>query len=222
MITMKFMNKNIVLIPSILFGLIICWFIFIYLPARKEMGNLHEKLAQLVQKQKEIVPEHKIHQMRLVVDSLKTEVDSCLSRFYPDEELVTLGRMVDALSKRHKLTLISVVPDYESLSVFSDQTDDIFELPLTFTFDGEFRSLTQFLDDMPGFPYVMRLNEVLIEKEDVTSEGIQIIVKGVIVFRNEEMSKDEDVSISESKLAHVAGWNLKNRAHYSSITIPRR
>ena len=178
------LSKRIILPVSFIVVLIVGWVIMVYLPASKELGRLNRRLSDLKEKERQIIPEEKIQAMRVVVDSLAAYLDTSLERFYPEEQLIDLGRAIESIGKEYSLQLVNITPDYESLPLFHDNPKEISELPVTVDFSGGFPDLTRFLDTMSNFPFVMRFDEMTLSKEGSLSKELSISLKGVVVFRN--------------------------------------
>lgn len=192
------MNKKFVLMPSLGVLLFVGWFMTFHKPVRREMGILGEQLTELEEKEKQIVSEAEVRAIRSEVDSLFSKLDEGMGRIYPEKQLLDLGRAVENIGKRFGLKLISIVPDYESLSLFIEDKGEISELPVTMVFEGSFQEFTQFLDGISEFPLVIRVNEVTLEKENQDSTELNIQMRGVIVLRKEgtyeDTSKRKDVT----------------------------
>ena len=118
---MKQMNKQIIIIPSFILGLVVVWLISIYMPLNKEIGNLKMSLETLKEKERQIVPGHRVQVVRKSVDSLSTEIINLTKRLYPEDKLLELGQLIDEIGTAYSLSLVSVTPDYESLSLFKEE-----------------------------------------------------------------------------------------------------
>lgn len=192
------MNKKFVIMPSLIVLLFVGWFMTFHKPVSREMGILGEQLTELEEKEKQIVSEAEVRAVRSEVDSLFSKLDEGMGRIYPEKQLLDLGRAVDNIGKHFGLKLISIVPDYESLSLFIEDQGDISELPVTMVFEGSFQEFTQFLDGISEFPLVLRVNEVTLEKEDQDRTELSIQMRGIIVLRKEgayeDTSKRKDIT----------------------------
>jgi Tfp pilus assembly protein PilO len=178
------LSKRIILPISFIVVLLVGWIIMVYWPASKELGRLNRRLSDLKEKERQIIPEEKIQAMRIAVDSLEAYLNASLDRFYPEEELIDLGRAIESIGKEYSLQLVNITPDYESLPLFQGNPKEISELPVTVDFSGGFPDLTRFLDTMSDFPFVMRFEEMTLSKEGSLSRELSISLKGVVVFRN--------------------------------------
>jgi len=181
------LNKKVVLIPSVIFVLIVGWVVAVYLPARREVGVLKKRLETLEEKEQLAISSEKVRMMKEVVDSLSSRLNSGMKRIYPEEGLLDLGRVVEKVGKRYGLRLISIAPDYESLSLFSEKKKEISELPMTIEFKGKFTQFARFLDGISEFPIILQVNEVSMEKVAQGSSELTIKLRGVIVFRKERV-----------------------------------
>ena len=185
------MNKTIIAISSFIVVIIIVGVVFVYMPASKEMGVLREQFNRLEERERNNVSELQVREIRRAVDSLYASIDEGMKRIYPEEQLLDLGRAVENIGKEYGLELISIVPDYESLSLFTEATEDISELPMLIEFQGGFDQLTQFLDGIPEFPFVLKINEVNIERMEQDSIDLWIQLRGVIVLKKERSNEGE-------------------------------
>ena len=178
------LNKRIILPVSFIVVLIVGWFVMVYFPASKDLGKLNRHLSDLKEKERQLIPDEKIREMRVIVDSLAAYLDASLERFYPEEQLIDLGRAIESIGKEYALQLVNITPDYESLPLFEGSMKEISELPVTVEFSGGFPDLTHFLDTISKFPFVMRFDEMTLSKEGSVSRELSISLKGVVVFRN--------------------------------------
>jgi Tfp pilus assembly protein PilO len=96
-----------------------------------------------------------------------------------------LGRIVDRLGKQYGIRLVAISPNYGSLSQISQSTEDVNELPITLEFKGRFSGVSRFLDNIHELPYVLRINETVIEKAEEGGSLLKIEFRGVIVLRKE-------------------------------------
>jgi len=178
------LSKKIVLILSLVFVLLVGWIAVVYIPVDRETGVLKKRLETLEEKERDKIPEEKVRMLEDEVDSLSSDLDNKMKRFYPEARLLDLGRTIQSTGKRYGLSLISVKLDYGSLALLKD-SEQISELPMTMEFKGTFNQLGKFLDDIHKFPFVMRVDEVLLEKEKRRGSNLNIKLQGVIVLRKE-------------------------------------
>jgi len=186
------LNNKIVLIPSAIFILIVGWIIVVYLPVHREIGALDDQLKSLEEKEKRAIPDTRVRMMRGVVDSLSSRLESRKGQIYPEEGLLDLGRVVEKIGKGYGLQLISIAPDYGSLSLFSEKKEEISELPMTIGYKGKFSQFTRFLDGISEFPIILRVNEVSMEKIAEGNSELTITLRGVIVFRKERVHESTE------------------------------
>ncbi|MCJ7812946.1 type 4a pilus biogenesis protein PilO [bacterium] len=187
------MSKKLIIILSVTVGLFIIWMIAVYMPEHSEIGKLKDRLASLEEMEHNQISENQVRRLKGVVDSLYLWVDESMKHIYPEEQLLDLGRVVENIGKNYGLTLISIVPDYESLSLFIEKTGEIAELPVLMQFRGRFQRLEQFLDDLAALPYVLRIAEVTIQKNstDQNSSELEIMFRGVIILKKERTDEGE-------------------------------
>ncbi len=188
------MNKKLFLMPGLMILILVVWIIVVYLPTNREMGALKDRLVSLNAMEQQRISENQVRHLRTILDSLYMWVDESMERIYPEEQLLDLGRVIENIGKEYGLELISIVPDYESLSLFIEQSGEIVELPVMMQFGGRFEQLAQFLDHSNALPYVLRINEVIIENnsESQYSSELDITMRGVIVLKKERMDQGEE------------------------------
>jgi len=179
------LSKQIIIIPVFIVVFLIGWIVGFYVPIHKESGILKKRLVMLEQRERQRISEDKIQMMKNVVDSLSTTLDNKMKKFYPEGRLLELGRAIQVTGKRYGLNLVSIKLDYSSLALLKDDNEQISELPMTMEFKGTFVQLGKFLDDIPKFPFVMRVNEVLLEKKKRGNSNLNITLQGIIVLRKE-------------------------------------
>ncbi len=194
------MSKQIVIIPVFIVVLLIGWMVGVYVPAHKESGLFKKRLATLEQRERQRISEDKIRMMKNVVDSLFTTLDNKMKRFYPEARLLDLGRTIQSTGKRYGLSLISVKLDYDSLALLKNN-EQISELPMTMEFKGTFNQLGKFLDDMCRFPFVMRVDQVSLEKKGQRGSDLNIELQGIIVLRKE---RDHEITTKRKNVTNRA------------------
>lgn len=195
------MNKSqlkIFILPFATVVLIIVWLSVLYLPVIRNKKELENKWELLQNQIRSEVPEARLETMKTFVDSLFAYIDVREGHFYPVEKLLDLGRSIEQIGKQYGLKLISVSPDYESLALIQKTEEGVTELPLTLEFTGSFIQFAKFVESVPDFPYVIRVNEVFLEKESEDKPALNVIIKGVIVLRKE--SADEDAVKNKEEL----------------------
>ncbi len=188
------MNNKWYIIPSVIVFLLAIWLVLVYLPIHHEMRDLGKQLESLEEIEKLQISINQLNYLRTMLDSLYISVDKNMERIYPENQLLDLGRAVEDIGKEYGLKLVSIVPDYESLSLFTDQNGEIVELPIMMQFGGRFQQLTQFLDHSNAFPYVLRIHEVIIENNSTSqySSELEITLRGVIVLKKERTDEGEE------------------------------
>ena len=185
------MNKTqikVFILPLMTIIFFIVWLGAFYLPVTREKKLLEKKWELLQEQIKAEVPEVHLQSMKTFVDSLFAYIDVREEKFYPAERLLDLGRAIDQIGKQYELILISVSPDYESLTLIRETEEGVSELPLTLEFTGSFMNLANFIESVRDFPFVIRVNEVFLIKE--SESQLDITIKGVIVLRKGSVSED--------------------------------
>jgi Tfp pilus assembly protein PilO len=199
------MNKSqlkIFILPFATIVLLIVWLSVLYLPVIRNKKELEKKWELLQNQIRSEVPEARLESMKTFVDSLFAYIDVREEHFYPVERLLDLGRSIEQIGKQYGLTLVSVSPDYESLSLIQKAEEGVTELPLTLEFTGSFNQFAKFVESVPDFPYVIRVNEVFLDRESKDSLVLTVIIKGVIVLRKE--SADEDAVKNKEEVHNKA------------------
>ena len=181
-------DKKLILIPAILGGVLIIWILLFLIPVQRHTGKLSDRLALLEDKQRKEIPEEQVEMMQTVVDSLKARLDVYKARIYPEEKLLDFGRAVEGIGKRYGLKLISIAPDYGMLSMLSQGKEALSELPMTMTFEGRFSGFTGFMDGLEDFPFLIRIREAAINKDEENASTLQLQLHGVVVLRKERMT----------------------------------
>ncbi len=195
-------NRRLILVATFLVVLIAGWVIMIYFPSKKELDTFQTELSLLEEKERQKVPEVLVKGIEKTIDSLSMDLDSRLQRFFPEERLTELGKAIDTIGQRYSLRLMTVTPDYESLPLFGDTQKEISEWPLTVEFKGTFKNLTRFLDDVAKFPFAIRFQDVLLEKENSKDKELDIELKGVAILRRSEISKSQPENLIASNQVH--------------------
>ena len=186
------MNKSqlkIFILPFATIVLLIVWLSALYLPVIRNKKELEKKWELLQNQIKNEVPEARLETMKTFVDSLFAYLDVREEHFYPVEKLLDLGRSIEQIGKEYGLTLISVSPGYESLALIQKAEEGVTELPLTLKFTGSFIQFAKFVESVPDFPYVVRVNEVFLDREE-DQVALTVIIKGVIVLRKESVDEN--------------------------------
>lgn len=184
-------DKKLIMIPLLVVILIAVWLAMAYLPVNRETGVLKERLAVLQEKTKQQVPAWKIRMMKIVVDSLFKELNERERRLYPEDKLLDLGREIERIGKRYGLRLVSIKPDYESLSLLVGKNEDVSELPMTTEFKGAFQEFTRFMDAIPEFPFALKIKGLSLLKESQNHSELKIQLQGAIILRKERSYKSE-------------------------------
>lgn len=184
------MDKKQIFLPTFLVGLLSAWLVFAFLPVRRETVALKERLRELEDRERKEIPEAQVDLMEAVVDSLALKYDISMDRIYPEKKLLDLGPDVEAVGKKYGLRLISIAPDYESLSSFAESQGEISELPVRIHFQGSFRGFAGFLDKLPQFPFAMRVHQAVLHKEEEDGSAINIQLQGVVILRKERVRDD--------------------------------
>lgn len=181
---------------SLIIGLIVllmfaAWFAFLYRPTHGRIVDLKQQLAELKQKEKEAIPQSDITRIEKYLDSLSVHIDAERLRFYPEADLLELGKSVEEIGKQYNLDLLSIIPDYNSLSELGGESGELSELNVDIVFQGMFSDFTRFLDNIETFPFAMRVQEAALEKETIETRELTITLQGVIVLRKARETDDK-------------------------------
>ena len=98
-----------------------------------------------------------------------------------------MGRAFEDIGKGYGLKLISIAPDYGTLSMLSQSKEVLSELPMTMMFEGRFSGFSGFMDGIEDFPFLVKIREVSINKEEETASTLEIQLRGVVVLRKERV-----------------------------------
>lgn len=181
------MDKKIVILPTLLVALLVAWFIAFYLPVSKQTKEMNQRLVSLEEKERSAIPESQIRLMEQIVDSLSAKLEAHTRRIYPQKELLDMGRVIEKIGKQYQLKLLTIAPDYGSLSRLAQSSEEVSELPLMMEFGGTFSGFTRFIDQIDDLPYALRVRELVIQKDEASSYSLNIQLQGVIVLRKEEV-----------------------------------
>lgn len=174
-------DKKQLILPVLSVLAVLAWVLFIYSPMTGEIKRLDERMKDLRMRESRRISPLDIQIKRGKVDSLNVKVGNHLAFFYPEDELLDLGRVMEKTGKEYGLVLESIVPDHNSLALFNTD-EQISELPVTLLYTGKFMQLADFLDGVPDFDVPFKLNEIAIEKDDPDSAELRIEMRGVIVI----------------------------------------
>ena len=179
------LKNKIIIISALMVVMIITWFVVIYMPDSKNIGKMKDRLAVLEEKERQGISERKVHILENHIESLNKKLKSNLDRIYPQQQLVDLGGHVEKIGKQYHLRLVSIFPEYSSLSQLHEGGQEFNELHVTIEFAGLFHRVAEFLDNIDEFPFVIRVNGVTLEKKIEKQSELKITLQGVIVLRKE-------------------------------------
>ncbi|MBN2414445.1 type 4a pilus biogenesis protein PilO [bacterium] len=177
------MNIKSLVIPIISLLLAVAWIVLIYMPASSEITQLDLRYDELLEKQRDIISPLDISVLRAKIDSLSAGLQRRLASYYPEDKLLEMGSTLERIGKEYNLSMISVSPDHESLSLFISN-QEISELPINVEYNGRFQDLTRFFDNMSEFPIAYRLKRTVIEKDPEKEGYLSILLKGIVVIKN--------------------------------------
>jgi Tfp pilus assembly protein PilO len=174
------------LLPALIFAVNVFWVLFVFLPMRRDSQQLSERLDVLREKTQKEIPEPEIRHAQGKVDSLIQAAASVEKRLFPETGLLELGDALDAAGSRFGLRLVSVAPQYDSLSVVVGSREPIHELPLKIEYEGTFGDLTRYLDQASGFPFILKMSGISIKKTAQNSPDLSIQISGGVVIKKEQ------------------------------------
>lgn len=191
------MNRGIIILGGAFVLIIGGWILLFQLPVQTKMTNHKIRLNEYTQKEHQQVSEARVAMMEQKVDSLNARFKKEKNRVFLEERLASLGTEIDRLVRKYNLTLFDVTPGYHNLRGFTENLEEIAELPLRIELKGSFRRFSSFFDDLPQFPFVMRIDDVVLEKIDPSRAELKIRMQGVILIRKER----DNENIKEVKIA---------------------
>ena len=187
-----------IVIPVVVLTLIIAWYVMYYTPLDKAQKESQRKILVLEGKIEDKVTTQQVDMLQFEIDSLEKYLKSQEARVYPVEKLLGLGNELKEMVKPFGLKVITITPDFKSVSKIGPAMKDVGELPLTINFQATFNQFSKFLDGVPDLPYVLRVNEISIQKPE-KGYDLLINIKGVIVLRKERVPS---VDNSKQKVSH--------------------
>jgi Tfp pilus assembly protein PilO len=173
------------LLPALMAAVNLFWVALMFLPLRKESVQLSVRLNELRAKTKQEIPEPEIRRVQSKVDSLAVAVASVEQRLYPESELLKLGGVLETVGSRVGLKLVSVAPQYDSLTVVVNSKETINELPLRIEYEGTFVNLSRFLDQASEFPFILKMTGISIKKANPGNPELFIQLSGGVVIKKE-------------------------------------
>ncbi len=189
------MNKNIIALIGLFIVVFIIWYFVLYTPQADTMKELNITIQEYREMEKQHVPESRILFMEQTLDSLRARVKKIKNQYYLDRAILDLGRHIERIGNKYGLTFnkISLV-DYNIINFFSDKSGQtVAELPVQVEFEGEYNAITTFLDNINGFPFLIRFTDVSILNDDET-DTIDIILIGKVVITKSEIGETEGVT----------------------------
>ena len=171
------------ILPLIVLLGAVAWFFIYHQPTQKKIGNVKRELAALKEKIKKDVPETIIQSVARQSDSLSAALESRKRRIFPYSDLINFGDAVQPVAKKYGLTLVSLKPDYKSLSILESDTSEICELPISIETEGKFEAFAKFANDLSVLPFALRVDEFFIERIDKQTGQINFEIKGVVFLR---------------------------------------
>jgi Tfp pilus assembly protein PilO len=192
-------NSNIKNILPIL-GLVcvvIIWGILYYLPRHTKVSTFAKEILSLKKRADSDISEKTIVEIKKRVDSLDSLNEEQEKRIFPAKKLTGIGDYINDLGKKYNLKLLSVTPEYASLTPISVNNEEINDLPLNIEFEGLFLNFAKFLDGIPKFPYAMQIKEVRLSRASLRGSKLLIDLRCVIVLKkNLETAGSENIKKS--------------------------
>jgi hypothetical protein len=176
------------------------WIAFILVPSNKKIGELNKQLAELRKKESQEIPLYVVESLENLVDSLSAILSNEQQRFFEEKNLLELGRVMESIGREFGLKLVSIAPEYESLSMLTDETGEIFELPSIIRFEGYFLQFAKFLDAIPSFPFIIKPLQVKIENIDPDRRKVLIELKGIIAIHKEQKALIQGNSVIQDQV----------------------
>jgi len=161
----------------------VAWFFVYYQPTSKKIQTVNRELAVLREKIKKDVPESLILSVQRQSDSILVSLENRKTRIYPFSDLIRFGDAVEPVVKKYGLALVALKPDYKSLPALEADTSEICELPISFEVSGKYDAFTKFMDDVPVWPFAVRVDEYFITRMVKETREVDFEVKGVLFLR---------------------------------------
>lgn len=177
------MDRKILIIVALFFVLVIAWAGIVVMPSTQEISSLDKRLSTLEEKERSRISPMDVQILSNRVDSLEQHVTVKMTRIYPGEKLLDLGRTIEQLGGKYGLKLLSLSPDYNSLHLFREE-NQISELPIQINFEGRFIDFGHFLDQRADFPFVLRVHKITMDKSESQLKKLTIALNGVLVIGN--------------------------------------
>jgi len=189
-----------IVIPAVVLILVAAWFLLYHSPMQKAKNEAVLKILVLEGKVEDRISRQEVDMLQSEIDSLNSYLKNQEARIYPVEDLLKLGTDIKEMVKPFGLKLITITPDYKSISKIGPEMQDVGELPLQINIHSTFKQFTSFLDGISDLPYALRVNEIQILKPE-KGYDLHINIKGVIVLRKERIP---GVDNSKQKVSHRA------------------
>jgi len=190
------LNKDIIVLIGMFIVVFVIWYFVLYTPQTDTMEELNTTIQEYIEMEKQHVPESRILFMEQKLDTLRARVRKIKSQYYLDRAILDLGRHIERIGNKYGLTFqkISLI-DYNILNFFSDESGQtVAELPVQVEFQGEYNAITNFLDNIDEFPFLIRFTDVSILNDDEETETIDIILIGKVVITKSEIGETEGVT----------------------------
>ena len=179
------MDKKIIILPALMVLFVLIWIFFIFIPKSNQIKELNHHLAELNKKEQQKVSESKIKAIEKDIDNLSKKFHNNVSRFFPEKSLLDLGEYFENIGGRYHLKLNSIMPDYASLHLLKDESQDVTELPVKMEFNGSFLQFARFLDNIPGYPFIIRIQQVSIANIENKYSKLNITLHGIVIIKKE-------------------------------------
>jgi Tfp pilus assembly protein PilO len=171
------------ILPLIVLLGAVAWFFIYHQPTQKKIGKVKRELSALKEKIKKDVPEALIQSIAMQSDSLSSTLESRKSRIFPYSDLINFVDEVQPVAKKYGLTLVSLKPDYGSLTALEADTSEICELPISIQTEGKFEAFAKFADDLSVLPFALRVDDFFFERLDKQTGQVNFEIKGVVFLR---------------------------------------
>lgn len=179
------MNKKLIILLVLALLALMAWAVLFLLPHQARKSALSQEFHDLKARQARQVSVLDVQRLRAETDSLEAGLKERMIRIYKGKQLLDLGRVMERIGNKYGLRLVSIAPDYGSLSIFRESAQ-ISSLPIQMKYEGSFKSLTEFLDDFHDFPFFVDIESLSVKRLDLTQRFLSIDIKGIIVINNEQ------------------------------------
>ena len=190
------MDKKLIMLISVMILAVVLWGVLLFLPKSSQLHELNNKLEKLEVKEEKKVSPADVNIVKTRIDSLQKQIDSLEENIYSGRQLLDMGRKLEKIGSEYDLELVTVSPDFESLSIFNNN-EGLSQLPVIITFKGRFSDFSGLLDDINNMPFTIRLTGIRVIRNDPSKRNIEFNIYTDIVIEN-NFGETETDNLSET------------------------